>query len=384
MKWLKFKIAITTLLMPVLFTAVRSADAGSESDEAPIFKRTFVYTITNPNGPNAIAAYEANPETGELVFLGTYPTGGLGTGRLVDSQSPLVVNEEGTFLFAVNPGSDDISVMSIEGDGSLELVNRPVPSRGVGPASLAHKNNLLYVANKGDSVNPPSYAGFHVESDGALARLSRKVNLAVGDNPTHILFTADGRRLIGLRFGSGGLDCFAVRSNGKLRFVSRLNNQPGPFAGAFNPVDGNQLMVADARVPGASSYLVSDEGALSAITTVSNTPERAACWIVAHADGQRVWVSNTGTNSLSLYRVGEGGGLTLVSTHSTLAFGRTPFEIALDGSGRFLYQLNIGAANQSIHALRVTESGEGAGLSDIGAIGLPAGSSPIGLVVTAR
>jgi 6-phosphogluconolactonase (cycloisomerase 2 family) len=384
MKWLKFKIAITTLLMPVLFTAVRSADAGSESDEAPIFKRTFVYTITNPNGPNAIAAYEANPETGELVFLGTYPTGGLGTGRLVDSQSPLVVNEEGTFLFAVNPGSDDISVMSIEGDGSLELVNRPVPSRGVGPASLAHKNNLLYVANKGDSVNPPSYAGFRVESDGALARLSRKVNLAVGDNPTHILFTADGRRLIGLRFGSGGLDCFAVRSNGKLRFVSRLNNQPGPFAGAFNPVDGNQLMVADARVPGASSYLVSDEGALSAITTVSNTPERAACWIVAHADGQRVWVSNTGTNSLSLYRVGEGGGLTLVSTHSTLAFGRTPFEIALDGSGRFLYQLNIGAANQSIHALRVTESGEGAGLSDIGAIGLPAGSSPIGLVVTAR
>jgi hypothetical protein len=32
--------------------------------------RSFVYTITNPSGPNAIAAYERNTETGELIFLG--------------------------------------------------------------------------------------------------------------------------------------------------------------------------------------------------------------------------------------------------------------------------------------------------------------------------
>src|SRR6266581_4169146 len=80
---------------------------------------SFVYTITNPSGPNAIASYERNTETGELIFLGAYPTGGRGAGGLIDSQSPLVVNAAGTLLFAVNPGSNDISVMAINDDGSL-------------------------------------------------------------------------------------------------------------------------------------------------------------------------------------------------------------------------------------------------------------------------
>ena len=56
----------------------------------------------------------------------------------------------------------------------------------------------------------------------------------------------------------------------------------------------------------------------------------------------------------------------------------------LTRGSRFLYQLNVGAGNQSIHALRVTESFQDGGLADIGAIGLPVGSSPIGLVVATR
>ena len=85
---------------------------------------------------------------GELIFLGAYPTGGRGTGGLIDSQSPVVVNTAGTLLFAVNAGSNDISVMSISDGGSLELRDAPVPSQGVEPASLALRDNLLYVANK--------------------------------------------------------------------------------------------------------------------------------------------------------------------------------------------------------------------------------------------
>jgi len=356
----------------------RSVDASAAAGPS------FVYTITNPNGPNAIAAYERNTETGELIFLGAYPTGGRGTGGLIDSQSSLVANAAGTLLFAVNPGSDDISVMAINDDGSLALRDGPVPSRGVEPASLALRDGLLYVANKGDAVDPPNYSGFLVESDGTLTGIKRRIGLAFGDNPTQVLFSRDGGMLIGMRFGSGGLDCYAVRANGRLRLRTQLNDQPGPFAAAFNPVAGEQLIVADARLPGASSYAVRADGSLSQITSVSNRPERAACWIVAHSDGFRAWVSNTGTNSLSLYTIGSDGSLNLAGTHGTAAYGRTPFEIALDPGSRFLYQLNVGAGNQSIHALRVTEGVQDAGLADIGAIGLPAGSSPIGLVVATR
>src|SRR5262249_4942359 len=100
--------------------------------------------------------------------------------------------------------------------------------------------------NKGDAVNPPTYAGLRVEADGSLARIKRRVTLAIGDNPTEVLFNNDGSMLIGIRFGSGGLDCFSVRSNGKLRLLAELNNQRGPFAGVFNPIANAQLIVADA------------------------------------------------------------------------------------------------------------------------------------------
>src|SRR6266404_545393 len=380
--WLRAAITGAALLAVSLpFASANVRIQRSAELELGTGRRSFVYTITNPDGPNMIAAYEASPSTGLLIFLATYPTGGRGTGRLVDSQSPLVVSPEGTMLFAVNPGSDDISVMAIKDDGSLALVNEPVPARGVEPASLALKNNLLYVANKGDAANPPTYSGFFVEATGSLTRIKPRITLAIGDNPTQVLFTGDDSMLIGIRFGSGGIDCFSVRSNGRLRFLSELNNQRGPFAAVFNSTAVNRLIVADARLPGASTYLVSEDGSLSLADAISNAPERAACWIVAHGDGNRVWVSNTGTNSLSLYTIGVGGELSLAGTHSTATFGRTPFEIALDPEGRFLYQLNIGAANQSINALRVTGSIEDAGLVDIGAIALPERSSPIGLVV---
>ena len=371
-------IGLIALSIMISSASAQSVDATAETG------RSFVYTITNPNGPNAIAAYERNTETGELIFLGAYPTGGRGTGGLIDSQSPLVANAAGTLLFAVNPGSNDISVMSINDDGSLALRDGPVPSRGAEPASLALRDDLLYVANKGDAVDPPNYSGFFVNSDGTLTRIKRRIGLAFGDNPTQVLFTRDGGTLLGIRFGSGGLDSYAVKPNGRLRLRSQLNNQRGPFAAVVNPVAGEQLIVADARLPGASTYVMSEDRTLTPIASVSNRPERAACWIVAHSDGSRAWVSNTGTNSLSLYTIGADGSLTLQGTHGTAAYGRTPFEIALDPGNRFLYQLNVGAGNQGIHALRVTESFQDAGLADIGAIGLPAGSSPIGLVVASR
>jgi 6-phosphogluconolactonase (cycloisomerase 2 family) len=375
-------IALLTLSFAISASGVRIR--AQSVDESSVTTRSFVYTITNPDGPNAIAAYEQNTETGELVFLGTYPTGGRGTGRLLDSQGPLVVNADGSLLFSVNPASNDVSVMAINDDGSLELRNEPVPSRGVEPASLALSGDLLYVANKGNSIDPPNYSGFFVGADGGLRRIKRRIELAFGDNPTQVVFTRDGRMLVGLRFGSGGLDSFVVKPNGRLRFRAQLNNQPGPFAAVFNPVAHEQLIVADARIPGASSYLVDAAGGLSQISSVSNRPERAACWIAVNGEGSRAWVSNTGTNSLSLYVIGTGGSLNLAGNHTTAAYGHTPFEIALDQRGRFLYQLNVGAGNQSIHALRVSDGDQGAGLLDIGAISLPTGSSPLGLVVATR
>ena len=116
------------------------ATTVSQPLDAPII-RSFVYVIANQDGPNSIAAYRRDQESGELSFITTYPTGGRGTGRFVDSQSPLLANAEETLLYAINPASNDISVMAIRQDGSLELVGTPVPSRGIAPASRDRGRN---------------------------------------------------------------------------------------------------------------------------------------------------------------------------------------------------------------------------------------------------
>ncbi len=378
--------SLLALLTPLFFMALANdftaASAATEFRQSLAAGRSFVYTITNPNGANAIAAYERNTQSGELTFRATYPTGGVGSGSVIDSQSPLLVNAEGTFLYAVNAGSNSISVMAIGEDGTLALVGAPVASRGVEPASLALNSDLLYVANKGDGATPPNYTGFRVNTDGTLSRIKRRVEMNIGDNPTQVLFNRTGDKLIGLRLGGRIIDCFTVvRQNGKLRPTAQLGNQTGPFAAVFNPTNDTQLVVSDVRLPGAISYSVTEQGQVNQITAVSNAPDRAACWIAIHNNGVSVWLANTGTSTLSLYTISNNGSLNLMSNHSTLAFGRAPFEIVLDKNGQFLYELNTRAGSQSIHVLRVTGDTGNGGLEDVATVAIPEGSAPAGLVV---
>jgi 6-phosphogluconolactonase (cycloisomerase 2 family) len=375
------------LLLAAMFCLVSSVTsstitAGSLT-QPQVEGRSFVYSISNPAGPNSIVAYERNRITGELLFIGTHSTGGSGSGLVVDSQSPLIANPEGTLLFAANPGSNDISVMRVNEDGSLTLIGSPVPSRGVQPASLALHDDLLYVANKGDSNSNPNYSGFRVGGDGSLVPIKKQFRLSRNADPTHILFDSTGRSLVGLRLGSRGIDIFNVKSNGRLRLRGSIEDQAGPFAAAFNPLDRENLIVADVRLPGASSYFVNRSGSIRVLNSVSNSPERAACWIAVHSEGREVWVSNTGTNSVSLYTIESTGGVSLVSSHTTTPFGRTPFEVVLDRGNRFLYQLNI-RNPASIHVMKVSGERREAGLEDVAAVPLPAGSVPCGLVVVER
>jgi 6-phosphogluconolactonase (cycloisomerase 2 family) len=372
-------IALMTGLTSLFLFSLHDQTLAAPAPKRASAEKSFVYTITNPNGANAIAAYERNLETGELSFRGTYPTGGRGTGSIIDSQSPLIVDPTGAFLLAVNSASHDISVMAIQADGSLSLIGSPVSSRGLNPVSLAISNDLLYVANKGDATTAPTYAGFFLNADGSLTRIKRLIELNIGDDPTQVLFNREGTLLIGLQPGNRVVNCFRVKPTGRLRGVGQLANQTGPFAGVFNPANDVQLVVGDVRLPGAVSYTVSRQGDIRQISVVRNAPERAACWIIANRTGDWYWVSNTGTSSISLFTLDSNGTLNLVGSHNTLAFGRLPFELAVDRDNRFLYELNVGNGG-TIHALRVTGDIANAGLEDIGGVAVN-GGTPAGLVI---
>src|SRR2546429_4139450 len=117
--------------------AARAADVS-----AAVSDPGAVYTLTNQVAGNAVAVF-ARGADGRLTAAGTVSTGGTGTGASLGSQSAVTLSDDGRWLFAVNAGSNDVSVFSVSPrggpaprgpprPGGPRPARRPVP----GPGSL--------------------------------------------------------------------------------------------------------------------------------------------------------------------------------------------------------------------------------------------------------
>ena len=99
---------------------------------------------------------------GSLTPAGTYSTGGLGgilSGSVVDhlaSEGSLVYDQWNGSLYAVNAGSNTVSVFSVAGN-HLGL-RQVVSSGGTFPVSVAVHGNLVYVLN---AENGGSVQGYY-------------------------------------------------------------------------------------------------------------------------------------------------------------------------------------------------------------------------------
>ena len=143
-----------------------------------------------------------------------------------------------------------------------------------------------------------------------------------------------------------------------------------PFGFAF---DRRGRLIASEAFGGAagksavSSYALED-GVIDPISPSVGTTETAACWIVVTKNGRFVYTSNTGSGSISGYRVSHDGGLTLLDADGQTGLtGPGPIDMALTRNSRFLYSLNSG--DGTIGGFRVKADG---GLAPIGgASGIP-------------
>lgn len=109
-----------------------------------------LYVNDNTGGVNTIGAFDRHAD-GTLTPMSGSPfvAGGVGTGKGLASQGSLQVTSDGHYLLAVDPGSNQISVLRIKSDGSLQPVGGgPVSSNGVNPVSIAVHGNLVYVAKR--------------------------------------------------------------------------------------------------------------------------------------------------------------------------------------------------------------------------------------------
>ena len=326
-----------------------------------------VYTITNQVSGNAVAVF-ARAADGTLAPAGTFATGGTGTGAGLGSQGAVTLSDDGRLLFAVNAGSNDLSVFHVDPQG-LSLLSR-TPSGGTLPISVTVSHNVVYVLNAGGSGN---ITGFTIDAAGALTPLagSTKALSRAAPAPAQVAFSADGRELIVSEKGTSLLDVYPVDENGvagELRSFTSAGGTPFGFAVGSH----NLVFVSEAAAPGsASSYRLTSVGSLQLVSGTILTHQGAPCWAVVTKDGRFGFTGN-GSGSVSGFRVAPDGSIRLLDggAASTI-IGSGVNDIALSENSRYLYALGTGS-QQAIYAFRIQNDGS---LQALGPVGdLPAGT----------
>src|SRR5579859_5382842 len=136
-------IAATSSLLLALGIAGTTTSAGSASASPDVVGH--LYVNDNTAGTNTIAAFDRHAD-GTLTPLEGSPfvAGGAGTGTGIGSQGALQLSSDGRYLLAVDAGSNQISVLRIKPDGSLQQAQgSPVASGGVNPVSIGVHDGLV-------------------------------------------------------------------------------------------------------------------------------------------------------------------------------------------------------------------------------------------------
>jgi 6-phosphogluconolactonase len=262
------------------------------------------------------------------------------------------------FLFAVNAGSNEISVLAVRTD-ELELVDT-FDSGGIRPISLTVHENLLYVLNEGGT---PNITGFTIGEGGVLTPLAGSTRPLIGGamaDPAQVGFGPDGSLLVVAEKMGNRLDTYTIGADGLPgEPIENASSGMTPFGFAFN--NNGYLVVSEAfgGMPGlskASSYNAPASGMLSILSGSVPNSQTASCWVVIVSNGRFAFISNTGNGTISSYSVSDDGSLTLSNAvAASTGTGSAPIDMALSNKNRYLYVTDNG--RQLLHAFAVGQDG---------------------------
>lgn len=366
------RLAATAAFALVLSSGIAITQGGGAASAAGR-NAGAVYTLSNATAGNAVVAFDRAPD-GTLTPAGTFATGGTGTGGGLGSQGALVLGDDGTALFAVNAGSNEITSFAVREDGLTLL--QTVGSGGTRPISLTEHDGVLYVLNAGGTGN---ITGFNVSERGLLSPLSGSTRTLSSSaaGPAQVEFSPDGRQLVVTEKATNNIDTFAVGKDG-VAAAATIHASAGatPFGFAFGKHD--QLIVSEAfggaaGASAVSSYDLSKSGGLETITPSAATGQTASCWVAITKNGRYAYTTNTGSGSISGYSIAKDGALSLLDADGRTGVtgaGSKPTDLALSNDSHFLYSLNEGTHNISTFAV-----GADGSLAPVGAASaVPAGA----------
>jgi 6-phosphogluconolactonase len=356
----KIFLAILTVTILVISTVAAFAKSwdGKDIDRDDRDLAGAVYTMTNATTDNEIVIFNRDDE-GFLTKAGSISTGGTGSGGGLDplgSQGSLVLSADHRWLFAVNAGSNEISVFRVLPSG-LKLVGK-VDSGGIFPVSLTVFHNLVYVLNAGTS---PNITGFYLSHRGQLIPLDDSTRLLGSGGFAQVGFDPEGEMLVITDKTNNGIFVYSVGHGGLpvMNPVISPSNGLVPFGIIFD--EWGHLLVAEAGSGAVSSYNILHNGTLKVISPSVANGQAATCWIRANERGN-VFTANTGSQNIASYKLTARNGK-LALRNATAGFGNRPIDLAITVNGEFLYALD--PANGGIDMFQIEPNGS---LTDLGTI----------------
>ena len=359
--------------------AVPAVPAAAVPAAAQMGSGSAVFVQSDNPAGNTVVAYHRGAD-GRLHQAGVYRTGGKGgvlAGSMVDhlaSEGSLAYDAAHHLLYAVNAGSDTVSVFAVDGDRLHRT--QVIGSGGSFPVSIAVHDNLVYVAN---ALGGGSIQGYVREGRGLVRIPSWKRDL--GLNPTatpqfthtpgEVSFTPNGDALVvTTKAGANSVDVFPLGRFRAPAAVPVVNTLPGavPFGFAFDRA--GRLAVTEAGPNALAVFDLGRNGRIHPVTSAA-TGQMATCWVVR--TGDHYYASNAGSASLSGFREGPHGRLTSLG-HTATDPGTV--DAAASPDGRDVY-VQTGARGV-VDEFRVNPNGS---LTEIDSATVPGGIGGEGIVV---
>jgi len=361
-------VVVAALATPA-FASTSSANSTVASRSGYYGASHAVFVQTDSTSGNDVVAYHRAAD-GALSPAGSYPTGGLGGvlgGSVVDhtaSQGSLTYDPWHSLLYAVNAGSNTVSVFAVSGD---HLALRQVlGSGGTFPVSVAVHGDLVYVVNALDGGSLQGYrvfGSFLVPLPGSSRALGLNPDASpqFTNTPGQVAFTPDGSRLIVTTKANGNdIDVFDVGFGGWLSAAPVVNSEPGtvPFAITFD--SHGHLVIAEAGTDALATFAISGRGTLTQLDA-AGTGKAATCWVAPA--GSFLFASSAGSAAESGFTAAADGQLTLLGATATDA---GTVDASAAAGGQFLYVQTGGAGIVDEYAV-----GSSGALTEIGSVTVP-------------
>jgi 6-phosphogluconolactonase (cycloisomerase 2 family) len=326
----------------LLFALIGLLAAFLAPDAMATSGRGALYTQTNDPSGNAVQAFRRGHD-GSLTPAGTFATGGNGLATLGGRQGAVELSGDGRFLYAVNAGSDSVTVFRV--GHRRHAVERVaiVASGGAAPASIAEHRGRVYVLNSGAAPNVTAFwRGF----DGSLKPIPGGTRLLApgADGAAQVSVTPDGRALVVSERIANRLETLKLDRFGRPGApVITPSSGAVPFGFAISR-HGN-IVVSEAGASTVSSYRASwHGGALQVITPSLPVGQGAACWVAISPSGAFAYTGNA-AGSISGFAIGRDGSLTPLDADGlTAPLTPSPRDLDFDEHGRFLHAVSPGTA----------------------------------------